>query len=75
MNLLIDIRIAFDTISHDILLQKLQHYGITNKPLDLIKSFLSDRKQFVKIGNHSTSLLVNPIGLPQGSNTFPYIFK
>ena len=74
MNLLIDLRKAFDTISHDILLKKLQHYGVKNKPLDLIKSFLSDRKQFVKIGNHSSSLLVNPIGLPQGSNLGPTLF-
>jgi len=52
---MIDLKIEFDTVSHEILL-KLEHYGIRGIALDLLKRFLTDRKQFVNInGINSTS--------------------
>ena len=43
----VDIKKAFDSVSHDILLQKLQHYSIRGLALNWFSSYLHDRKQFV----------------------------
>ena len=45
----IDLEKAFDTVNHQILCNKLKHYGFRGKINDLIGSFLSNRKQFVCI--------------------------
>ena len=44
-----DMSAAFDTVEHSILLSKLEHYGIRGPELEIIKSFLTDRSQFVEI--------------------------
>lgn len=48
-----DIRKAFDSVNHTILMSKMEFYGITGKTYKLIKSYLSDRYQRVLIGNNS----------------------
>ena len=40
---------AFDTVNHDIWIQKLEHYGIYNTALNWFKSYLTERKEFVSI--------------------------
>ena len=64
----IDFKKAYDTVSHDILSRKLETYGIKNNAIKLIKSFLSDRKQYVQYLDRISD--VNPIrsGLYQTVN-------
>ena len=46
-NVYLDLSKTFDTLSHNILLRKLKHYGVCDSALNLMKSYLEDRKQFV----------------------------
>ena len=62
--LLMDLRTAFDTVSHQILLQKLLHYGIRGLDYCLIESYLSNRQQFVSINDSASSLKSISIGVP-----------
>ena len=56
---------AFDTLDHEILLQKLSFYGVQNTSLNLLKSYLSERSQFVSIGGTSSPLRTINTGVPQ----------
>ena len=52
----LDFSKAFDTINHDILLGKLEFYNFSNSAIALIKSYLCNRKQFVKIDSLGSQL-------------------
>ncbi len=66
VGLFIDLSRAFDTISPEILLNKLHIYGIRGIAYDWLRDYLNNRKQFVSYQNvHSPMCNVN-IGAPQG---------
>ena len=70
---LMDIRKAFDIVSHKIL-QKLYHYGIRGLAHKLLESYLAFRSQFVTVRNCNSSLKSINIGVPQGSILGPLLF-
>ena len=70
----IDIRKAFDTVCHKIILQKLYHYGIRGQAHNLIESYLSSRYQFVSHNSTTSSSKALNISVPQGSILGPLLF-
>lgn len=71
--LFIDLSKGFD--NHKILIWKLEHYfGIRGKPLELISSYLTNRKQYTKFNNHISGKLKIKCGVPQGSCLGPLLF-
>ena len=72
--LFMDLKSAFDTVNHDILLKKLEHIGFRDSMLKLLESYLSERKQYVKNGNIESVLLDVVCGVPQGSVLGPLLF-
>ena len=70
----IDLKKAFDTVSHSILLNKLEKYGIRGTPLNLIQSYLSNRHSFVEIGSFKSKKGPIVTGVPQGSIISPILF-
>lgn len=75
MIILLDLSAAFDTIDHEILLQKLQDdYNIGGTPLKWIFSYLQRRSFSVKINGHMSSLMDLLYGVPQGSILGPILF-
>ena len=68
----IDLRKAFDTVNHEILLRKLEHYGIRGKVLFQI--LCNNRKQYVSFNGESPELKNITYGVPQGSCLGPLLF-
>ena len=65
---------AFDTVNHDILLTKLEFYGIHGIVKDWFTSYLSNRTQFVSLGNTQSDKVNISCGVPQGSVLGPLLF-
>ena len=70
----IDLQKVFDTVSHDILLSKLNHYGIRGVAFDWFKSYLSDRTQYTSINNERSEIQTIRYGVLQGSILGPLLF-
>ena len=70
----LDFSKAFDTVNHEILLTKLEFYGIRGIVKDWFTSYLSNRKQFVSLGNTQSGKVNISCGVPQGSVLGPLLF-
>ena len=79
LGIYLDIKKAFDSVNHEILFQKLHKYGIRGNSLRLIKSYLSNRCQCVKLVDSKGNRIISnhkqiTCGVPQGSVLGPLLF-
>ena len=70
-----DVSKAFDSLNHQLLLHKISKMGIRGVALSIITQYLSNRYQFVKIGDQISKLEIIKCGVPQGSNLGPLLFN
>ena len=70
----VDMKKAFDTVDHEILIGKLEHYGVRGTAKDWFCSHLANRKQFVSINNHNSVIQTILTGVPEGSVLGPLVF-
>ena len=69
-----DLAKAFDTVDHNVLLFKLDQYGIRAVAYDLISSYLNNRRQLVAVNNYESDEKIIETGVPQGSVLGPLFF-
>ena len=74
LTIFIDFTKAFDTVNHDILLDKLRHIGFRGNSYNWFNSYLSNRRQYVTIDDYSSDYNDITIGVPQGSTLGPLLF-
>ena len=74
IGIFIDLSKAFDTIDHNIMLEKLEHYGIRGVAKQLLANYLTDRYQFTSFGGETSDILRVRFGVPQGSVLGPLLF-
>jgi hypothetical protein len=74
LGIFIDFSKAFDTVNHNILIDKLEHYGIRGIAKDWINSYLSERKQYVTYMGTKSTMKTMKCGVPQGSILGPLLF-
>ena len=74
-SILIDLSKAFDTINYDLLIAKLHAYGFGKNALDLVYSYLKNRKQRLKINTTFSTWIDLISAVPQGSVLGPLLFN
>ncbi len=72
--LLFDLSTAYDVLDADILLKKVELYGLDQTKVAWLRSYLSERFQAVKVGSFIATPLPLPCGIPQGSAFFCLLF-
>ena len=75
INFYIDLSKAFDSLNHEILLYTFSHYGVNGFSSTLLRSYLSNRKQYVTIGDVKSAVLSITTGVPHGSIIGPLLFN
>lgn len=73
--LFLDLRKAFDTVNHSVLLSKLSSFKLSANVLNWIQSYLLGRSQCVRINDKTSSLKACGLGVPQGSILGPLLFS
>ena len=71
----LDLRKAFDTVNHDLLIKKLEHFGFRGTCSGYMRSYYQNRKQFVHVGGYNSSSKSVIHGVPQGSILGPICFS
>ena len=74
LTIFIDLKKAFDTVDHSILLEKMKIYGVRNTENLWFENYLSDREQFVSLHGIESSKKKISCGVPQGSVLGPLLF-
>ncbi len=72
--LFLDLKKAFDTVDHHILLRKLRGLGLKESSISWFSSYLNNRLQVTKVNNKISNEQVVPCGVPQGSILGPLVF-
>ena len=71
----LDLSAAFDTVCHSTLIKRVHtEFGVSGTALSWIQSYLQDRTQFVKLGQHRSPETTLEVGVPQGSVLGPLLF-
>ena len=70
----VDLKKAFDTVDHDILLEKLSHYGINNTEHKCFSSYLGNRRQCCRVNGITSNFENITCRVPQGSCLGPLLF-
>ena len=66
----LDLKKAFDTVNHSVLLNKLKQFQLSPEALKWLKSYLEGRQQCVRVNGMNSSMLANSMGVPQGPLLF-----
>lgn len=75
MAVFLDLKRAFDTVDHQVLLSKLSHFNFSTEAIQWFRSYLSNRKQCVVVNNVKSFYLSCSVGVPQGSILGPLLFS